>query len=308
VYASGNVKSTTPLTERLAGAPISWGVCEVPGWGLQLDRERVLGEIRAVGLRVTEAGPDGYLPDDPGETRELLARYELELVGGFLPLALHDPAAADEQLAFAEQKLSWFQAAGARFVTTALVVDPGWSPRIELEPAGWGHLLGMLDRLDELCAGHGLVQAVHPHVGTLVQTADEVERVLEGSAAGLCLDTGHLLIGGADPAALLRAHPQRFVYVHLKDVSIALAGRVARGELSLAAATQAGLFRPLGEGDAPVGEVIELLEGSGYRGWLVLEQDCALDAVPPPGAGPIDEVRRSIEFVAQAVSHEVAHG
>jgi hypothetical protein len=118
-----NAMSSSPRAPRLAGAPISWGVCEVPGWGLQLDRERVLAEIRELDLAATEAGPDGM------------------------------------------------------------------------------------------------------------------------------------------------------------------------------AATQQGLFRPLGAGDAPVAEVIELLDAAARRGWIVLEQDTALDAPPPPGTGPIDDVRRSIDFV-----------
>jgi inosose dehydratase len=292
----------TPLTARLAGAPISWGVCEVPGWGLQLDRDRVLTEIAALGLTATEAGPDGYFPADPGETRELLARHGLVLVGGFLPLALHDPAVADEQLVLAGAKLDWLASAGAAIVTTALVVDAGWSPRVELWPGQWRHLLAMLDRLDGLAAERGVVQAVHPHVGTLVQTDAEVRRVLDGSAAGLCLDTGHLTIGGADPVALLREHPSRFVHVHLKDVDAGLAAEVAGGGLSLMAATQAGLFRVLGDGDAPVAEVIELLEREGYAGRVVLEQDRSLDAPPGPGGSPLDDARRSIEFVHAVVA------
>src|SRR5215217_8178516 len=85
---------------RLAGAPISWGVCEVPGWGRQLDADRVFGEMASLGLTATELGPIGYVPFDPGAIRERLGRHGLGLVGGFVPLVLHEPeldtAAADE--------------------------------------------------------------------------------------------------------------------------------------------------------------------------------------------------------------------
>jgi inosose dehydratase len=287
----------TPLPDRLAGAPISFGVCEVPGWGFQLDRERVFGEIHTLGLRATEAGPDGYLPRDPAEARELLDRHELDLVGGFLPLVLHDRRVVQEQIAVARRKLEWLAAAGGGVLVTAAIVDRAWAPRIELAAPQWRHLLAMFDRLDELSAERGLVQAVHPHVGTLVESAAETQRVLDGCAAGLCLDTGHLTIGGANPAALVAAHPGRIVHVHLKDVDRALAGRVGRGELSLMGATQQRLFRPLGTGDAPIGEVIGQLERSGYAGWVVLEQDCALTEAPVQDAGPAREVRRSIEYL-----------
>ena len=75
---------------KLAGAPISWGVCEVPGWGHQLPPDRVLGEMASLGLSATELGPLGYLSGDPGDVRELLDRFGLGLVAGFAPLVLHD--------------------------------------------------------------------------------------------------------------------------------------------------------------------------------------------------------------------------
>src|SRR5437764_13258866 len=81
--------AVAPL-RRLAGGPISWGVCEVPGWGRQLEPARVLGEMTAVGLDATELGPVGYLPLDPAKLRSCLGRFHLNLVGGFVPLVLHE--------------------------------------------------------------------------------------------------------------------------------------------------------------------------------------------------------------------------
>ena len=80
------------MNGRVAGAPIAWGVCEVPGWGYQLPAGRVLAEMRAVGLMATEFGPAGYLPSDPGQRSALLADYGLSAAGGFVPVVLHEPA------------------------------------------------------------------------------------------------------------------------------------------------------------------------------------------------------------------------
>ena len=74
---------------KLAGAPITWGVSEVPGWGHQLGRDRVLAEIAGAGLRATELGPRGFLPEDPAELRRRLAEHGLTLVAGFVPAVLH---------------------------------------------------------------------------------------------------------------------------------------------------------------------------------------------------------------------------
>src|SRR3954468_3049373 len=76
---------------RLAAAPISWGVCEVPGWGVQLPPERVLAEMAKLGFRATELGPQGWLPLDGARVRGALDRYGLRLVGGFVPVVVHEP-------------------------------------------------------------------------------------------------------------------------------------------------------------------------------------------------------------------------
>jgi len=74
---------------RLAAAPISWGVCEVPGWGFQLDRDRVLDDAVRLGLRDIEAGPPGFLPSDAREARELVESRGMRVVGGFVTAVLH---------------------------------------------------------------------------------------------------------------------------------------------------------------------------------------------------------------------------
>ena len=89
----------TPAQHRIAGAPISWGVCEVPNWGYQLTPERVLAEMQDVGLSATELGPDGFLPADPGQMAKVLDTHHLTAVGGFTPVLMHqaghDPLPGD---------------------------------------------------------------------------------------------------------------------------------------------------------------------------------------------------------------------
>ena len=119
------------------------------------------------------------------------------------------------------------------------------------------------------------------------------------SDAKVCLDTGHFAIGGADPADFMRRHGERVVHVHLKDVDAGLAEQVGAGGLSLVEATRRGLFRPLGSGDASIGEVVGLLDRHGYERWLVLEQDTTITGEEPPvGRGPVLDVQASIEYLA----------
>lgn len=295
--------ATSSLSGRIAGAPISWGVCEVPGWGEMLRPERVLPEMKSLGLTTTELGAPGFLPDDAAELSALLADQGFALIGGFVPLVLHDPAQRASALASAEQTARRFAEQGARCFVTAVVQDMDWSTPVPLDAAGMTELGRGLAEVDEICARHGLTQVLHPHVGTLVETAADIELALEHTDVQWCLDTGHLFIGGVDPVSFAREHGTRVGLVHLKDVNTAVAGRLMAGELSLIQAVQAGLFTPLGAGDVAVGDAIVALEEQGYSGWYILEQDTALtDGVPAEGTGPIDDVRRSLDYLAASVA------
>jgi inosose dehydratase len=283
---------------RLAGAPISWGVCEVPGWGRQLEPERVLAEMASLGLAATELGPVGYLSRDAARVRGLLERVGLRLVAGFVPLVLHRPS-LDGARDVVERVASLLAALEAEVLTVTPVMDAGWSAPTPLDEREWSRLAGNLQLAAELVAGHGLTMALHPHAGSLIETDDQIERVLAESELPICLDSGHLAIGGADPVEFVRTHAERIVHVHLKDVDAGLAERVGDGALSLVEATRLGLFRPLGRGDVAIDEVVGMLDRHGYERWLVLEQDTTITGEEPPvGRGPIIDVRASIEYLA----------
>ncbi|MCV7225447.1 sugar phosphate isomerase/epimerase family protein [Mycolicibacterium komossense] len=280
---------------RIAGAPISWGVCEVPGWGYQLSPERVLTEMREAGLTATELGPDGFLPADPAELTATLARFGLTCVGGFVPVLLHDTG--HDPLDELAGPLESLVAAGADVVVLAASTGAeGYDSRPELDDAQWTTLFANLDRISEVVTAQGLVATLHPHVGTMVETRDDVDRVLAGSAIPLCLDTGHLLIGGTDPLALTLQVPGRIKHTHLKDVDLELAAKVQSGEMTYTEAVAAGMYVPLGAGDVDIAGIVKTLQDNGYDGWYVMEQDNILDA-EPTDAGPLGDVLASVEFL-----------
>lgn len=289
------------MSPRIAGAPISWGVCEVPGWGHQMTADRVLTEMARAGVAATEFGPDGFLPHDPVARRDLLAGYGLAAVGGFLPVVLHDPD--HDPIPQVRAQLPAFLAGGADTVVLAAATGlDGYDERPALDAAGWRTLLGRLDELDGLAAEHGLTATLHPHVGTMVERPAEIWRVLDGSAVALCLDTGHVLVGGGDPVEFARKAADRIAHAHLKDVDAALAARVREGGIGYRDAVAAGMYRPLGDGDAGIADVLAALSAAGYAGWYVMEQDAVLAAEPEPGKGPLADVERSLAFLQTAVA------
>jgi len=284
------------LLDRVAGAPISWGVSEVPGWGYQLEPDRVLTEMRDVGLAATEFGPDGFLPDAPEAKAETLRSYGLAAVGGFVPVVLHKSAV--DVMATVGPVLDAFTTAGARvLVLSADSGLTGYDERIELDDGAWRVLFDNLDRLRDAAGERGVTATLHPHVGTVVERTAEVDRVLDGSGIPLCLDTGHLLIGGTDPARLAAEVPERIAHTHFKDVDAALAERVQRAELSYTDAVDQGMYRPLGRGDVDFRTILDVLDRAGYAGWYVMEQDTILHDDPPPGSGPVADVRASLDHL-----------
>ncbi|MCZ0729929.1 sugar phosphate isomerase/epimerase family protein [Mycolicibacterium iranicum] len=286
---------------KIAGAPISWGVCEVPGWGHQLGPDRVLTEMRQAGLTATELGPEGFLPTNTVDLVELLDSHGLSCVGGFVPVVLfkddHDPA---EDLAGPLESLV---AAGAGVVVLAAATGlDGYDARPILDEQQWATLLSNLDRLADIVAARGLTAVLHPHVGTMVESRSEVDRVLTGSTIPLCLDTGHLLIGGTDPLALTKEVPERIKHAHLKDVDAALAAKVQTGEMTYTQAVAAGMYVPLGAGDVDIAEIVKTLEDNGFNGWYVMEQDKILDSDPQAGQGPLGDVVASVAFLQGAAA------
>ena len=152
---------------QVAGAPISWGVCEVPGWGYQMDVERVLDEAASLGLTAIEAGPDGFLPGEPDVMASLLSQHGLELVGGFVALVLHRQEARDSELASVERQAKLFAAAGAGvLVIAAATGEEGYEESAGLEDGEWDELFATLAMVEEIGTKHGLSVVLHLHYGT----------------------------------------------------------------------------------------------------------------------------------------------
>ena len=286
------------LMKRLAGAPISWGVCEVPGWGIELAPRRVLGEMRELGLTATELGADGYLPTDPAELKDLCSEFDVRMIGGFVPLVVHQACELDATIEAARRAAALMSSAGGTVFVTSAVTDWNWGPRTALSRDDWVFAAKTLARLDELVGEYGMTQAIHPHLRTVLETRADIEALLEVSDVGWTLDTGHMQIGGMDPMEFIDMAFDQIRHVHLKDVVMDRAAPVFAGVQSIMEGVQAGMFCNLGCGDVPITEVVTTLEARGYDGWYVLEQDAAITSGEPEiGAGPLLDVQASIEFL-----------
>ena len=235
------------VLDRIAAAPISWGVCEVPGWGAQM----------AAGARARRDARAGH-PRDRGRARTATsattrtppprscASHGLRLVGGFVPTVLHRPGALEpvERAARAVRRRGRRRAGGrGRHRRRGLRRAP-----VALGGRSGPRCCDGLDAARAICAARGLRCALHPHVGTMVEGPRRSTACSARSSVDLCLDTGHLLIGGSDPVALARAAAQRVSHVHLKDVDGALAGARAGRRADLLRRGAGGALPPARRG------------------------------------------------------------
>jgi len=282
--------------DRVGGAPVSWGVNEVPDWGHQLNPHTVLSEMSALGLTATEAGPDSFLPADSQQAADMLAGHGLKLIAGFVPVALHQVWDTHRAETLAT-RATWLRDVGASVVVLAAATGlDGYETRPDLDFDGWKRLLANLQQASTICTDLGMLLTIHPHVGTMVQRPTEIEYVLRGTDLKLCLDTGHILAGGGDPKQIAENHPDRIGHVHFKDVKAPVAEAVRTDQLSYAAAVRQGLYACLGDGDVDIAGIMRLLENNGYTGRYVVEQDLQLTSA---GAGhiPRQNMQRNLAYL-----------
>ena len=299
------------MTGRLASAPVTWGV-----WERTVDRddlappELLLENVRSLGYRAIELGPLGYFGSDPGSVHEQLGRFALELVGAFVALRLTDEEGYERDLAELRRVLDVLEAWPA---AVALLADAGTPERFAaagkpdqlrrtaLRGAAFDEAAARLAHAAELCADAGVVAALHPEVGSYAESPTEVETFLERVDLGVCLDTGHTLIGGGDPRVLAQDWANRLRHVHLKDVSGPLLARLRRGEVDVERAWEQGLFCAFGEGEVDLPGVLALPELEAFEGWIVLEQDrIAVNAADLPAVRAVEQ--RNLEVVQSLVA------
>ena len=286
---------------HLALSPVCWGVGESGEAGHQLEVERVLSEAAAVGEGAITAGPSGFLPDKSDQAKALLRRHKLQVVAGQVRAILHHHDIRGPELAHIDGHASWLSALGADTLVLSAIPDRTSKSAhgIVLSNAEWAHLLHLVGSVEHVGARHKMRIAVQPRFGSTIEGPEDIERLLVGSEAGLCLDIAHLVLAGADPIEVLELAGHRIRHVHLNDVDAELARQVRDGSLDYDEAVEMGLYRPLGEGAAPVAKIIEVLRKAKYVGWYTLEQETRLASADDR---PLGRISRSLEYLLPLLS------
>jgi inosose dehydratase len=266
---------------RVGNAPLSYGAFEVtvgvypnvPG------PDALLREMAAAGYEGTELGPPGYLGTND-DLRARLERHGLTLTGGWCPVRFSEPDHLDEDLRGLARTLDLFDAAGAESArpvfgdggSEARRTNPG-AGAPSLDEAGWQRWADGVARAQELAQARGYEPTLHPHTSTFVESPGEIERALELTNIGVLVDTGHYLIGGADPVQSIREWGMRVNYVHVKDVRLDVVRQLVADRADVIEGWRRGMFCELGEGDVDLPAFFAALRDADYDGWVVVEQD-----------------------------------
>lgn len=273
----------------LANAPVSYGVFEmtVGSEHFLAPAERLLDEVVGAGYRGIDLGPARYLGSGAQLARRLSARG-LGLAGGYIELSFVDHVRLAAEWPKLDALLDTFDAVRGKVPgppprptlaaggSEAHWIHPGQAGTnrsIGLDDVGWKRFADGLRRVVRHCRERGYEPTFHHHAGTHVEAPWEIERVLGISDVGLCLDTGHLMIGGGHPGTALRAWGRRINHIHVKDVHLSIMADIVAAGGSADQIWSRGVFCALGEGDLDVGDLLAGLGSLDYEGWLIVEQD-----------------------------------
>jgi inosose dehydratase len=297
----------------VANAPCSYGAFEITV-GVDPNVPPALELLEAVsdaGYRGIDLGPLGYL----GDAHTLPTRLHdrgLALAGGYFEVPFSEPDRLPEELARLDQLLDVFDAAAnenppASPAARPTLADAGSESRrsypgrahgdhaLGWDDAGWKGFADAMARLLERCRARGYEPTFHPHTATYVEAPWEIDRLLSMTDASVCLDTGHLLIGGGDPVQAVRDWGARINHVHLKDARLAVIDEIVADRAPVRAIWERGAFCQLGTGDVALDDVLLQLRAHDYRGWLVVEQDILPDPADP--GKPVIDQRLNREYL-----------
>lgn len=272
------------MTIRIGNAPCSWGIefaadPSYPTW------QSVLSQCAQAGYKGIELGPIGYMPEDPAILRDELAKNDLEIIGGVVFRAFHDPAMWDDVMDASRRTCQALVAHGAQHLVLIDSISPRRAPTAgrateaeQMDKAEWTAFRDRLATIAKMGAEeYGLTVGIHAHAAGFMDFEPELERLLsevDENILKICFDTGHHSYAGFDPVAFMRKHIDRISYMHFKDIDPVVKARAVANRTGFYDACGQGIFCNLGQGDVDFPTVRQILLDAKFTGWCTVEQDC----------------------------------
>ena len=273
---------------RFGIAPINWNNDDLPELGSGYSLERILSEMNQAGYEGTELG--NKFPNEVSALSELLNTFNLKLASSWHStyFVLNEQ---ENELKNVEEKVSFLKEANAEVINIAECsgsvhsdINKSLAAKPILSDSDWELLIGSLNKAGEICNDYGIRLAYHHHMGTCIQTAEEIKRLLkftDPNYVNLCVDTGHLYYAGIDPVKFIENNLERIVHVHFKDVRKKEFNKYDSSSDSFLNTVLSGIFTVPGDGCIDFSSIVKILQQNHYNGWIIVEAEQDPDKADP---------------------------
>lgn len=287
---------------HLGIAPIGWCNDDMPELGAENTFRQMISEMALAGFTGTEIG--NKYPKDPHELKQELDLRGMRIASRWFSSFLIDQPYEEVETAFLHE-LDFLQAVGANRINVSeqsgsiqgkdVPILGDQKPVMNDEQ--WARFNDGLNKLGELARKRGFKLCFHHHMGTVVQSAAETDRMMQGTNPEfvfLCYDTGHFTFAGEDPLAMLKKYADRVGHVHLKDMRREVVDQVKPRGWSFLQAVREGAFTVPGDGCVDFDPILKLLSEARYEGWLLVEAE-----QDPARANPLEYAKKARTFIKE---------
>ncbi|MDM5247801.1 myo-inosose-2 dehydratase [Lysinibacillus sp. G4S2] len=293
---------------KFACAPIAWTNDDMPELGKENTFEQCISEMALAGYSGTEIG--NKYPKDPAALRKYLEPRQLQVASAWFSTYLTIKPFEETKQAFIQHR-DFLHAMGAKVI---VVAEQGLSiqgqmdtPLFQEKPifkdSEWGLLIHGLESLGELAHEKGMEIVYHHHMGTGIQTTEEIEYLMENTSpnkVSLLFDTGHLVFSGEDPLEIFRKYQSRIKHIHFKDIREDVAKEVKEQKDSFLTGVKKGVFTVPGDGIIDFHPIMDAIVGSGYEGWIVVEAE-----QDPAKANPFEYALKARKYINELIVNKL---
>ncbi|MBD5162722.1 MAG: myo-inosose-2 dehydratase [Oscillibacter sp.] len=293
-----------PKTVKLGIAPIGWCNDDMPELGAENTFRQTVSEMALAGFTGCEIG--NKYPSDPTELKAQLDLRGMRIASRWFSSFLLTRPCEEVEAEFVRE-LDFLAAVGADRIN---VSEQSYSiqgqmdtpvltgnHRHVMDDAEWDRLCDGLNKLGRIAADRGFRLCFHHHMGTVVQTAEETDRMMANTDPRyvfLCYDTGHFTFAGEDPLSMLKKYVDRVGHVHLKDMRLAVVEEARKNDWSFLQAVRNGAFTVPGDGNVDFDPVFRVLSDAGYQGWLLVEAE-----QDPARADPLEYAMKARAYIRE---------
>jgi len=291
------------MSVKLGVAPIAWSNDDMPELGGDTSLEQCLLEASQAGYIGIESG--GKFPKNSSELIPKLNKFHLELCSGWYGANLRKNSVKEEKLAIQKQ-LKLFQECNSPCIVFAEVSgsiqsDPNrkLSTRPQMEDEEWKEFCTKISEFGKYLEDQGMPLAYHHHMGTVIETQKDTERLLDNThdSVKLTLDTGHMLFAKGDSKKILNDYKQRLAHIHCKDIRKKILENSLKQDLSFREAFLEGAFTVPGDGCIDYKPLFDILKKNNYSGWLVVEAE-----QDPIKANPLEYAIKGYKYLTETLS------